>query len=110
MSSRTVWKGIVNDVVYDYEKHSYQLKKSEQEQLSNEELLAIMKILLENSTFTRPEMMRIMDKLIMCCVLPENQKLMNVIIMWNSIIKSVSGSNVGNCYCRQRTKLYRNSL
>lgn len=76
LSSRTVWKGIVNDVIYDYEKHGYQLKEAEQEQLSNEELLAIMKILLESRAFTKPEMMRIMDKLIACCVLPENQKLM----------------------------------
>lgn len=80
LSNRTVEQGIVNDVVYDQKHHGYQLKKAEQGRLSNKEVLAVTKILLESRAFTKPEMMDILDKLVECCVLPENRKLVNTML------------------------------
>ena len=74
LSSRTVWKGVVNDVVYDRGRCGYRLEQVEQERMSDGELLAVMKILLESRAFTKPEMMKILDKLIGQCALPENRK------------------------------------
>ncbi|MDE7313363.1 MAG: WYL domain-containing protein [Eubacterium sp.] len=76
LSSRTIYKGVVNDVVYDRSEHGYQLKQVEKERMSDGELLAVMKILLESRAFIKPEMMKILDKLIDRCALPENRKLM----------------------------------
>ena len=77
LSNRTVKQGIANDVVYDQKHHGYQLKKAEQGRLSNKEVLAVTKILLESRAFTKPEMMNILNNVVECCVLPENRNLVN---------------------------------
>jgi len=76
LSNQTVRTGIVNDVIYDHSERGYQLKQVEQERMSDGELLAVIKILLESRAFTKPEMTRILNKLIKHCSLPENRKLM----------------------------------
>ena len=48
--------------------------------LSNEEVLAVAKILLDSRAFTRTEMMDMLDRLVACCVPPENCKLVNDLI------------------------------
>lgn len=47
---------------------------------SNEEVLAITKILLDSRAFTKDEMMQMLDKLIECCVPPQNQSLVSELI------------------------------
>lgn len=65
--------GIIRPVIYDREKKGYRLEQPLNPQLTNAETLAICKILLDSRAFTRPEMLQMLDKLIVCCV-PEDQR------------------------------------
>lgn len=47
---------------------------------SNEEILALAKILLDSRAFTKNEMMEMLDKLLDCCVPPENRGIINRLI------------------------------
>ncbi len=66
-------EGLRQDIVYDRVARGYRLQNSAQPMLSNGEILAVCKILLESRSMRRDEMMPILDKLISCCV-PEKSK------------------------------------
>lgn len=72
--------GLVNELIYDRKQNGYRLEMEEGMRFTNEEVLAITKILLDSRAFTREEMMRMLDKLIECCVPPQNQKLVGELI------------------------------
>lgn len=72
--------GLVNELIYDRKQNGYRLEMEEGMRFTNEEVLAITKILLDSRAFTRDEMMRMLDKLIECCVPPQNQKLVGELI------------------------------
>mgnify|MGYP002541596477 FL=1 len=72
--------GVQNELIYDRRKNGYRLEQEEGMRFSNEEVLAITKILLDSRAFTKEEMMRMLDKLIECCVPPENQELVSDLI------------------------------
>ena len=61
------------DVVYDRRERAYRLVDRVPRGLSNSEILAVCKILLESRSMRRDEMMPVLDKLIDCCV-PEECK------------------------------------
>lgn len=65
--------GLIRSVVYDREKKGYRLDQPLYPMLTNAEILAICKILLDSRAFTRPEMMQMLEKLIACCV-PQGQR------------------------------------
>ena len=67
--------GYINSVIYDRAKKGYRLERIYKMKLSNSEVLAVCKILLESRAFTKKEMKEILDKLISCCVPESNQKL-----------------------------------
>ena len=67
--------GYINSVIYDRAKKGYRLERIYKMKLSNSEVLAVCKILLESRAFTKKEMKEILDKLISCCVPELNQKL-----------------------------------
>jgi len=69
--------GDSNQLVYDYYEKGYCLKQIERLKLSNDEVLAISKILLESRAFTKKEMTDILDKLIENCVPREDQAAIN---------------------------------
>ena len=69
-----------NRLVYDHRQHGYRLERAERMMLSNEEVLAVTKILLDSRAFTKAEMMDILDRLVACCVPPKNRKLVNDLI------------------------------
>jgi len=69
-----------NKLVYDHKQHGYHLERSERMMLSNEEVLAVTKILLDSRAFTRAEMMDMLDRIVTCCVPPKNRKLVNNLI------------------------------
>lgn len=75
-----VVSGMLNSVIYDRVKKGYRLEQNYRIKLSNSEILAICKILLESRAFTKKEMTKILDKLIDCCVPKENQKLVDELI------------------------------
>lgn len=70
-------KGYGAQLIYDFYERGYRLEQNEQINLSNEETLAISKILLASRAFTKKEMMEILDKLIKNCVPQENRRLIN---------------------------------
>ena len=72
--------GIENTVVYDRINKGYRLEQLDKLKLSNSEILAICKILLDSRAFTKNEMSSILGRLIDCCVPKANQKLVKDLI------------------------------
>lgn len=71
---------ILNSVVYDRYEKGYKLEQVYQLKLSNSEILAICKIILESRAFSKVEMNDLLDKLISGCVPERNQKLVKELI------------------------------
>lgn len=69
-----------NDVIYDRREKGYRLEQIERLKLSNGEVLAICKILLDSRAFTKREMLAALRKLIGCSVPKKNQKLITDLI------------------------------
>ena len=67
--------GETNYVVYDRVKKGYRLEKKQKMNLSNSEILAICKILLDSRAFPKNEMHSMLKKIIACSVPEERQKL-----------------------------------
>ena len=61
------------EIIYDWKERGYRLVSSIPKGLTNSEILAVCKILLESRSMTKGEMMPILDKLIDCCV-PEESR------------------------------------
>lgn len=72
--------GIRNSVLYDRIRKGYCLETTYLPKLSNSEVLAICKILLDSRAFTKVEMNEMLKKLIDCCVPKENQDMVNELI------------------------------
>lgn len=69
--------GYGTQLIYDFQEKGYRLDRDERLNLSNEETLAVSKILLASRAFTKKEMVDILDKLIKNCVPRENRRLIN---------------------------------
>lgn len=61
------------ELFYDSRERGYRLSHTAPKRLSNSEILAVCKILLESRSMRQDEMMPILDKLLDCCV-PESSK------------------------------------
>ena len=72
--------GMVNSVIYDYKEKGYKLESTSSLKLTNPEILAISKIILDSRAFTKREMELLMDKLVDCCVPRENRDLVKSLI------------------------------
>ena len=72
--------GLLNSVVYDYETKGYHLEQIYGIKLTNPEILAICKILLDSRAFTRNEMMDIIRRLIDNCVPWDNHRTVESLI------------------------------
>lgn len=72
--------GVYNSVVYDRIMKGYRLEQIYKMKLTNAEILAICKILLESRSLTKTEMIDILDRLIGSCVPAKNQKVVNDLI------------------------------
>lgn len=72
--------GIISSVVYDRAAKGYHLEQIRQTKLTNGEILAICKILLDSRALLKEEMCRVLDKLISCCIPKENQKQVTELI------------------------------
>ena len=66
--------GFINSVTYDRSAKGYRLEQLYKTRLSNSEILAVCKILLDGRAFTKKEMLLLLDKLVECCVPQTNQK------------------------------------
>ncbi len=67
-------------MIYDRRERAYRLVNSVPRGLSNSEILAVCKILLESRSMRRDEMMPILDKLIDCCVPEESKRAVTELI------------------------------
>lgn len=74
LEQETVEQGVYQEVIYDREIGGYRLEHITRKKLSNEEILAICKILLDSRALLTDEMLSILENLIECCVPPENKK------------------------------------
>lgn len=72
--------GCMNSVIYDRRKKRYRLEQIYETKLSNSEVLAVCKILLDSRALTKLEMKSILDKLLACCVPEINRKLVKELI------------------------------
>ena len=72
--------GIINSVIYDRGEKGYRLETLYKIRLTNSEVLALCKILLDSRAFTKEEMVGMLDKLITCCVPKNNQSLVQELI------------------------------
>ena len=81
LDNQIVEQGIRNQLIYDRKQKGYRLEQSDQVKLTNDEILAVSKILLDSRAFTKKEMMNILDKLLESCVPKKNQKLVNELIL-----------------------------
>ena len=72
--------GVVNSIIYDEKLDGHRLEQIYKMKLSNSEILAICKILLDSRAFTKSEMTGILDRLIECCVPKTSQQLVEKLI------------------------------
>jgi predicted DNA-binding transcriptional regulator YafY len=73
-------QGVINSVIYDRAEKGYRLEQIYQLKLTNGEILAICKILLDSRALLKYEMTDMLDKLISCCVPEKNRKLVKDLI------------------------------
>lgn len=71
---------IRRELVYSRELGGYHLVNKDENTLTNSEVLAVCKILLESRAFTKDEMTPIINKLMGCCVPPKNQSKVRELI------------------------------
>ena len=72
--------GVINSVIYDRARKGYRLERIYDIKLTNPEILAICKILLDSRGLRKDEMDSLLNKLIDCCVPEENRKRVNDLI------------------------------
>lgn len=73
-------QALEQDITYDYHLAGYRLVNKLPKGLSNSEILAVCKILLESRSMRRDEMLPILDKLIDCAVPEESKRAVSVLI------------------------------
>lgn len=69
-----------NKVIYDRVKGGFVMQRGKGTLMSNDEILAVSKILLESRAFTKKEIRDILDKMIAGCVPQTNMKLVSDLI------------------------------
>ena len=74
MESEVGRTGIINNVIYDREKKGFRLEQQNPTELTNGQMLAICKILLDSRALLKTDMIEILNKLIENCVTKNNQK------------------------------------
>lgn len=68
------------DLIYDYIDKGYRLERRQAPKLSNSEVLALCKILLDSRAFVKTEMETMLHKVITCCVPESNQALITKLV------------------------------
>lgn len=66
--------GYADSLVYDWKRKGYCLEQIRKAKLSDSEVLAVCKILLDSRGLTKKEMTEILHKIISCCVPGDHQK------------------------------------
>lgn len=80
LNERSVTNGDSREIIYDRTKKGFIMVGSEPTMMTNSEILAVSKILLESRAFTKRELTTILDKLVEGCVPLKNMKLVSDLI------------------------------
>lgn len=72
--------GLVDEINYDYIDKGFYLEKIHKSKLSNSEILAICKILLDSRAFTHKEIKRLIDNIVSCCTIKSEEKIVKRLI------------------------------
>lgn len=72
--------GLEQDIIYDAKHRGYRLVSTIPKGLTNSEILAVCKILLESRSMRKDEMLPILDKLIDCAVPEESKRAVKALI------------------------------
>lgn len=80
LDNQFVSEDIHNELIYDYTNRGYRFEHSGKMMFSNDEVLAICKILLDSRAFRKDDMKTILDKLLDCCIPKESQKMVTDLI------------------------------
>lgn len=80
LDEQNVKKGDTREIVYDRTKKGFIMVGDEPSMMTNSEILAVSKILLESRAFTKRELNTILDKLVEGCVPLKNMKLVSDLI------------------------------
>ena len=75
-----ICNSIDSDVIYDKEKKAYRLDNIYNIKLTNSEVLAVCKILLDSRAFVKEDMADILKRLISSCVPKDNQEIVDKLI------------------------------
>ena len=73
-------QGVINEIIYDRTRKGYRLDQLYKIKLTNDEILAVCKIMLDSRAFTKTEMLDIVDRLIGCCVPEDDRKMVKNLI------------------------------
>jgi len=74
LDRQAVEQGYGSQLIYDVKEKGYRLEQSERMGLSDDEILAVSKILLDSRAFPKREMMSLLDRLILSHVPFENRR------------------------------------
>ena len=72
--------GYLRSIVYDRTEKGYRIEQANKMKLSNDEILAVCKILLDSRAFTKREMTDMLDRLVSCCTPKEDSKMVKELI------------------------------
>lgn len=72
--------GYLNSIVYDRTDKGYRIEQINRMKLSNNEILALCKILLDSRAFTKREMTDMLDRLVSCCSPKAEAKMVRELI------------------------------
>jgi predicted DNA-binding transcriptional regulator YafY len=81
LDNQAASEGIPNNLIYDYKMKVYRIEQSDDVKLTNDEILAICKILLASRAFSKEEMNSMIDKIIDFCVPIKNQKVVKKLLI-----------------------------
>lgn len=73
-ADRSETTGVVQELIYDRKLNAYRLVPPLRNLLTNEETFAVLKVLLESRSLTKAELFPILEKLISCCMPPDNRR------------------------------------
>lgn len=80
LDERSIAKGDNREIIYDRSKKGFVMVGDEASMMTNSEILAVSKILLESRAFSKRELTTILDKLVEGCVPLKNMKLVSELI------------------------------
>lgn len=81
LDDRSMLETDSKNIEYDRSKKGYVMTGGESSMLTNSEILAVSKILLESRAFTKKELKEILDKLVKGCVPIKNTKVISELIV-----------------------------